>query len=74
MGKYHLVFANQAKGKHTIYECIKETKRYLFLTQPDGIYTLRVSKSTYNVKGIKNGADGYRFDIPTAIFLEKIEE
>jgi hypothetical protein len=72
MQKYHLVFANRGMDKNSVYDCTKETKRYVFLKQPNAEYTFRVSKNTLNIKGIKDGENGFTFDVPTAICLKKI--
>lgn len=73
MQKYHLVFANQAISDNSIYDCVRETKRYVFLKQPNSEYTFRVSKNTLNIKGIKEGENGFTYDVPTAIRLIKMK-
>lgn len=71
---YKLLFANQSVDSKTRYELIRETKVYVFLREitKEPVYILRVHKKTLNVKGIKEGKNGYKFDIPCAITLEKV--
>jgi hypothetical protein len=71
---YKLLFANQDIDSAERYELVRETKMYVFLRpitrEPQFIF--RVHKVTLSVKGIKEGACGYKWDVPTAISL--IEE
>jgi hypothetical protein len=69
--QYYLIFKNQSKDTSTIYDVVKETDKYVFLT--NGIHDFRVDKKTLSVKGIKNGKDGYSWDLPKAIALEKVQ-
>lgn len=74
MNQYKLLFANQSIYTTKTYSCIKETKMYVWLkenkTQTDFVF--RVHKNTLNVKGIKEGLNGYKFEVPTAITLIKM--
>lgn len=71
---YKLLFANQSVDSKTRYELIRETKVYVFLREitKEPVHILRVHKKTLNVKGIKEGKNGYKFDIPCVITLEKV--
>jgi hypothetical protein len=69
--QYYLIFSNQSKDKSTIYDVIKETEKYLFLTKNG--HDFRVNKKTLSVKGIKKGKDGYTWDLPKPIKLEKVQ-
>jgi len=71
--EYKMIISNQTDYEQK-YKLIKETSMYVFLQQitkePTFIY--RVHKKTLNVKGIKQGKDGYKFDVPRASKLIKL--
>lgn len=71
---YKLLFKNQSIDTTIRYESVKETKMYVFLREitNEPQYIFRVNKKTLNIKGIKEGKDGYRFDVPCALTLTKI--
>jgi hypothetical protein len=69
--EYQLLFANQSDDqKGTIYSLIRETKTLVFLHQPNSPHMYRVHKASLRVKGIKTGANGYKWDAPKAISLK----
>jgi len=76
MGKqiYQLLFANQSIDSKVRYDLVKETKMYVFLREitKEPQYTFRVHKKTLSVKGIKEGKNGYQFDVADARKLTKI--
>ena len=74
MNQYKLIFANQSINTTKTYSCIRETKMYVFLSENNTQtnFVFRVHKNTLNVKGIKEGLNGYKFDVPTAISLIKM--
>lgn len=73
MSEYKLLFANQSVDTNKKYLLVRETKMYVFLAEiGKNPFIFRVHKNTLNVKAIKTGEDGYRFDVPKAISLKKI--
>ena len=73
---YQLLFANQAIDSKVRYELIRETKMYVFLRPitKDPEYIFRVHKNSLSVKGIKQGKNGYKFDVADARSLKQCEE
>lgn len=72
--KYNLVFQNQSEEQGRKCKVVRETAMYLFLVEEKNpLFIERVHKKTLNVKMIKEGKDGYRFDSPKAMFLKKIK-
>lgn len=73
---YQLLFANQAIDSNVRYELVRETKKHVFLRQiiEEPAYIFRVHKTTLSVKGIKQGKNGYQFDVADAISLKQICE
>ncbi len=72
---YKLIFENQSTDIKARFTLERDTKMYLFLRQVGNpCHIFRVHKKTLNVKGIKEGKDGYRFDIPTAIWLDYVND
>lgn len=71
-----MLFANQSIDYSKRYIVVRETSMYLFLQEvtKDPNFIFRIHKNTWNVKGIKEGKDGYRWDVPSAIQLKKIED
>lgn len=71
---YRLLFANMSISTKKRYELVRETKSYVFLREitKEPVFIFRVHRKTLNVKGIKPGDDGYRFDVPRAVSLELI--
>jgi len=75
--KYKLVFANQSEDSSATYNLIKETENYVFLENPKNKsigHTFRVNKKTLTVKGIKEGKEGYMFDVPKAVNLIELDK
>lgn len=77
MGKavYQLLFANQSIYSKVRYELVRETKMYVFLREiakEPSPYIFRVHKKTLSVKGIKEGKNGYKFDVADARSLKKV--
>ena len=68
---YKLLFANMSVGTKKRYELVRETKSYLFLREltKEPVFIFRVHRKTLNVKGIKPGENGYRFDVARAVSL-----
>lgn len=71
---YQLLFANQSVDSKVRYELVRETARYVFLREitKDPRFIFRVNKKNLSVKGIKEGENGYQFDVPNAISLKKL--
>jgi len=71
---YQLLFANQSADSKVRYELVREAAMYAFLREitKEPQYTFRVHKKTLSVKGIKEGKNGYKFDVADAIKLTKI--
>lgn len=72
---YQLLFANQSVDSKVRYELVRETKMYVFLreiTKEPSPYIFRVNKKTLSVKGIKEGKNGYQFDVADARSLKKV--
>lgn len=71
---YQLLFANQSIYSTVRYELVRETKMYVFLREitKEPVYIFRVNKKTLSVKGIKEGKNGYKFDVADAIHLKKV--
>jgi hypothetical protein len=73
MEEYRLIFGNQSIGNDVKYTLIRETVMYVFLKKEHNpIHIFRVHKKSLNVKGIKQGKNGYKWNLPKAIILEKI--
>jgi hypothetical protein len=74
METYKLLFENQSIDTKIVYNVVRETKCYLFLEvlTKTPCHIFRVHKKTLIVKGIKNGVNGYKWDVPTAVFLVKL--
>lgn len=74
MTQYKLIFANQSIDTTKTYSCIRETKMYVWLKEntKEPTFVFRVHKKTTKVKGIKEGLNGYKFEVPTAIILIKL--
>lgn len=75
MATYNLLFKGQSIDTKTRYEVVRQTKVHLFLRQitKEPVFIFRVHIRTLNVKGIKEGKDGYRWDVPRAIVLQKVD-
>lgn len=73
--RYKLFFKGMSiDSKNNVYELTRETKVYLFLKQlGTDNFIFRVNKKSLNVKGIKQGDNGYFFSVPKAIKLDKIK-
>lgn len=71
---YQLLFANQSADSKVRYELVRETKMYVFLREitKEPQYIFRVHKKTLSVKGIKEGKNGYQFDVAAARILKKV--
>lgn len=71
---YQLLFANQSSDSAVKYEKVRETLMYIFLKEvtKEPTFLFRVNKRTLNVKGIREGKDGYMFEVPSAISLKKL--
>lgn len=71
---YQLLFANQSADSKVKYELVKETATHVFLREitKEPQYIFRVHKKTLGVKGIKEGKNGYQFDVAKAKKLTKI--
>ena len=72
--EYQLLFANNSFDSKIRYKLIRETKMYVFLQEisKEPTYIYRVHKNTLNVKGIKEGIDGYTWDVQRAVSLKKL--
>ena len=72
--QYQLLFANQSADSKIRYESVRETKMYLFLKEitEEPRFIFRVHKKTLSVKGIKEGKNGYCFDVPNAVSLQAL--
>ena len=75
MATYQLLFKGQSIDDKTRYEVVRETKDYLFLKEirKEPSFIFRVHVRTLNVKGIKEGKNGYRWDAPSAVRLTKMD-
>ena len=73
---YKLLFANQSIDTTVIYKLVRETAMYVFLEQitKEPSFIFRVHKKTLNVKGIKEGENGYKFDVPRAILMKLVND
>jgi hypothetical protein len=71
--KYKLVFSNQSEASADIYNVEKENDNYVFLSKNRMPHILKVNKKSLMVKGIKDGKDGYQWDVPRAIKLIEIK-
>ena len=69
---YQLLFANQSADSKVRYELVRETKMYVFFKRnhKNPQYIFRVHKKTLSVKGIKEGKNGYQFDVANARSLK----
>lgn len=69
---YQLLWANQGVDNKDRYKLIKETPMYFFFKKiPNASFVFRVHKKTKNVKGIKEGKNGYQFDMPRIDIINK---
>jgi len=69
---YMLLFANQSVDTKTRYTVVRETAMYIFLEEiakEKQSFIFRVHKNTLNVKGIKTGKSGYKWDLPRALAM-----
>ena len=70
--EYKIIFANESIDTKKRYSLFRETKMYWFFKEWGCDFIFRIHKNTLNMKGIKEGANGYRWDIPTPISVIEI--